>query len=76
MPKFSRLRRFCDHLESIYKVELAAGENFCDFRVLKYRFIRGKARRRREKIAILGTLNGDSQGGIAPKKDQNSDQFL
>ena len=34
-------------------------ENFDDFEVLKCGFIRGKARRRREKIAILGTLNGD-----------------
>ena len=28
---------------------------------------KGKARRRREKIAILGTLNGDFQRGIAQK---------
>ena len=68
MPKFSRLRRFCDHLESIYEGELAAGGNFCDFGVLKYRFLRGEARRRREKNAILGTLNGDFQGGIAQKR--------
>ena len=71
MPKFSRLRRFWDHWESIYEGEPAAGGKFCDFRVPKNGFIRGKARRRREKIAILGTLNGDFQREIDQKRVKN-----
>ena len=70
-PKFSRLRRFWNHLQSIYKGKPAAGGKFCRFGVRKYGFIRGKARRRREKIAILDTQNGDFQRGIAPKMCQN-----
>ena len=43
----------------------------CDLGVQKYGFIRGKARRRREKIAILGTLNGDFQREIDQKMVKN-----
>ena len=45
-------------------------ENFGDFEVLKYGFIRGKARRRREKIAILDLQNGIFKGESA-KNDPN-----
>ena len=42
-------------------------ENFGDFEVLKYEFIRGKARRRREKIAILDLAKWDFQREIDQK---------
>ena len=42
-------------------------EIFGDFEVLKCGFVRGKARRRREKIAILDLQNGIFKGESAKK---------
>ena len=71
MPKIFSPAALLEPLRVYLQGKPAAGGKFFRFGVREYGFIRGKARRRREKIAILGTLNGDFQREIDQKRVKN-----